>query len=52
MILESRGLVYDAVNQKADRRVAFFTSLCRLDQLLRFVRYGNADAKMEAITTT
>ncbi len=31
MILEARGLIYDATRQSADRRIAFFTSLCRLE---------------------
>ncbi|MEX0675911.1 MAG: sialidase family protein [Pirellulales bacterium] len=31
MIVEERGLVYDAINAPADRRVAFFTSLCSLE---------------------
>ena len=30
MILEARGLVYDATGQSPDRRIAFFTSLCPL----------------------
>ena len=31
MILESCGRIYDATRQSADRRIAFFTSLCRLE---------------------
>ena len=30
LVLEERGVIYDATRQPAETRIAFFTSLCRL----------------------